>query len=120
MLVIVVGQILRRMTVLMRLPGMLGILVIVIVHAVGIMGMRMAVLVQMVVAVVVGMGVAVHHAVMGMLMGMHVAVLVIVPMLVLVAVFADGFVMHRILPSMVFARTQFSAVPHFRTRIFSF
>lgn len=120
MLVIVIGQILRRMTVLVRLPGMLGILVIVIVHAVGIMGMRMAVLVQMVVAVMMGMGVTVCHSVMGMLMAMHVAVLVIVPMLVLVAVFADGFVMHRILPSMVLARTEFSADRRLGVRIFSF
>jgi len=93
MLVIVFGQRLGRMLVLVRFPGVLG--VVVAVGGVLLVPMRVHVLVEMAVAVGVGMGVAVGGGgAVAVRVGVHVAVLVGVLVLVLVAVTAVVAAVH--------------------------
>ena len=82
MLVVVAGQFVVAMAVLVRFPGMIG-LVVFVVAAAGV-AMGMAVLVAMVMGVGMGMGVAVDGVAMGMVVGMDMAVLVGVLVLVFV------------------------------------
>lgn len=69
---------------LVRLPGVVGLVVAVVVAAGRDMAMGVAVLVQMLVGMGMGMGMAVHLVAVLVLVGMDVAVLVGMLMLVLV------------------------------------
>jgi hypothetical protein len=84
MVVMVVGQFLVLVAVLVRAPGMAGLLVLM--HMVGLipMAVGMAVLMQMVVGMGMGVGMAVGLALMLVGVRMHVAVVVIMLVLVLV------------------------------------
>ncbi|WP_161539595.1 hypothetical protein [Paramagnetospirillum kuznetsovii] len=77
-------QLLLGVTVLVRLPGMVGLLVPMIMGAPPGVAMRVAVLVQMLVGMGMGMGVAVGVIAMGVRMGVNMAVLMGMLMLVLV------------------------------------
>jgi len=99
MLVVVVGQFFRRMLVVVGLPRMFGIVMAVVVDALDLVPMRMAVLVQMLVAVGVGVGVAVGDVAVLMFVGMHVAVFVLMGMFVAVAMRAVMGTVHGCLLS---------------------
>ncbi|EME67652.1 hypothetical protein H261_22438 [Paramagnetospirillum caucaseum] len=84
MLVIVAAEVFLGVPVLVRLPGVPGLLVAVVVPGAVLVPVRMAVLVQVVVGMGVGVGVAVAHVAVGMGVGVDMAVLVGVGVLVLV------------------------------------
>lgn len=95
MLMVVVGQVFRRMLVVVGLPRMLGIVVAVVVRRLAFVPMRMAVLVQVLVAVGMGVGVAVADVAMLMFVGVHVAVFMLVGMFVAMAVRAVMGTVHE-------------------------
>lgn len=94
MLMVVIGEFIRRVLVVVRLPGMLGIVVTMGVGFVALMVMGMAVLVQVLMVVGMGVGMAVADLAMPMFMRMHVAMFMAVGMLVAVAVRAVMGIVH--------------------------
>ncbi len=86
MLVIVSVEFVLGMAVLVRFPGMVGLVMPMIVRALAHMAVGMAVLMQVFVDMGMGMGVAVGHVAMAVGMGMNVAVFVGMLMLVLVPI----------------------------------
>lgn len=81
---LLVGQLLVRVTVLVRFPCVVRLVVSVVMGGAGRVSVGVAVLVQMLVGMGVGMGVAVRLIAVGVVVGVHMAVLV--SMLVLVFV----------------------------------
>ena len=95
-----VAEILFRVLMLVRLPGMPGLVAVMVVPLVLAMGMGVAVLMQMLVGMAVGMGMGMRHVPVDVGVGMHMAVLMAVLVLVLVprGVVVSMAAVHEALP----------------------
>ncbi len=116
MFVIVPGQIILCVAMLVRLPGMIGLTVLVVMGAALDMAVGMTVLMEVLVGMIVAVGVAVPDVAMGMLVGMDVTVLVGVVVLVFVpfGVVMMMAAMHGRPPGSVRPEHQCSAKRHLR------
>ena len=94
MLMVVIGEFIRRVLVVVRLPGMLGIVVTMGVGFVALMRMGVTVLVQVLVAVGMGVRMNVGDVAMGVFMRMHVAVLMAMGVFMAMAVRAVMGIVH--------------------------